>query len=46
MVDVNVMFDTDTGRSFVLNNAWRAGKVEMTNGEVSLRFEGMSCQEV
>jgi hypothetical protein len=45
MVDVNVMFDTDTGRSFTLNNAWRAGKIEMNNGEVSLRFEGMGCQE-
>lgn len=46
MVNVGVNFDTDTGRSFVLNNAWRAGKIEMTNGDVSLRFEGMSCQEV
>jgi hypothetical protein len=45
MVNVNVMFDTDTRRSFVLRNAWRAGKIEMTNGDVSLRFEGMSCEE-
>jgi hypothetical protein len=46
MVDVGVFFDTDTGRSFVLNNAWRAGNIEMTDGDVSLRFEGMSCNEV
>jgi hypothetical protein len=46
MVDANVMFDTDTGRSFVLGNAWRAGKIEMTNGDVSLRFESMNCEEV
>jgi hypothetical protein len=46
MVDVGVFFDTDTGRSYVLRNAWRAGKIEMTNGDVSLRFEGMSCEEV
>jgi hypothetical protein len=46
LVDANVMFDTDTGKSFVLSDAWRAGTIEMTNGEVSLKFEGMSCEEV
>lgn len=46
MVDVTVSFDTDTRRSYVLRNAWRAGNVEMENGEVSLRFEAMSCEEV
>ena len=45
MVDVNVFFDTDSGRSFVLNNAWNAKALEMDKGEVSLRFEGMNCEE-
>jgi hypothetical protein len=46
MVDVTVSFDTDSGRSFVLRNAWRAGTVKMSKGEVKLRFEAMSCEEV
>lgn len=46
MVDVTVSFDTDTKRSFVLRNAWRAGKIGIDKGDVALRFEGMSCEEV
>ena len=46
MVDVTVMFDTDTGKSFVLRNAWNAKALEMSDGDVSLRFEGMGCEEV
>lgn len=46
MVDVTVSFDTDSGRSFVLRNAWRAGNIKMSKGEVKLRFEGMSCEEI
>jgi len=46
MVDVTVSFDTDTKRSFVLRNAWNAKALEMDKGEVSLRFEAMSCEEV
>lgn len=46
LVDVTVSFDTDTGRSFVLRNAWNAKPIEMDKGEVALRFEGMSCEEV
>lgn len=46
MVDVPVSFDTDTGRSFVLRNAWCAKALEMDKGDISLRFEGMSCEEV
>ena len=46
MTDVTVSFETDTKKSFVLRNAWNATVIEMTNGEVALRFEGMSCEEV
>lgn len=45
MVDVGVSFDTDSGRSFVLRNAWNAKALEMDKGDVALRFEGMSCEE-
>lgn len=46
MVDVTVVFDTDSGKSFVLRNAWCAKSLELDKGDVSLRFEGMSCEEV
>lgn len=46
MVDVNVSFDTDSRRSFVLRQAWNAKALEMDKGDVSLRFEGMSMEEV
>lgn len=46
MVDVVVSFDTDTGRSYVLRNAWNAKALEMDKGQVALRFEAMSCEEV
>lgn len=46
MVNVNVSFDTDSGRSFVLRNAWSAKAIEMDKGDVALRFEGMSLEEV
>ncbi|WP_374342574.1 phage tail tube protein [Azonexus sp.] len=46
MVDVKISFDTDTRRSYVLWGAWCAKALEIDKGEVSLRFEGMSCEEV
>lgn len=46
MVDVTISFDTDTRRSFVLRNAWCAKSLELDKGEVALRFEAMSCEEV
>lgn len=46
MVDVTVSFDTDSKRSFVLRNAWNAKALEMDKGDISLRFEAMSCEEV
>lgn len=46
LTDVTVSFDTDSRRSFVLRNAWNAKALELDKGDVSLRFEGMSCEEV
>ena len=40
-----VSFQTDTGKLYTLRNAWNAKAVELTKGEVSLRLEGMSCEE-
>lgn len=46
IVDATVSFDTDTKRSYVLRNAWSAKVLEMDKGEVAVRFEGLSCEEV
>ena len=44
--DATVLFETDTKRSYVLRNAWSAKPMELDKGDVSVRFEGMSCEEV
>lgn len=46
MVDTTVSFDTDSKRSFVLRNAWTAKSLELDGGDLALRFEGMSCEEI
>ena len=46
MSNETVSFDTDTGRSFVLSEAWCAGALELSKGEVKLSFESMKCEEV
>lgn len=46
MTDVSISFDADTGRSFVLNNAWLTKALEMSKGEVALAFDALSCVEV
>jgi len=46
MTDVPVLFDTDTKKSFVLRNAWCAKALEMDKGDIAVRFEAMSCEEV
>lgn len=44
--DATCSFDTDTGKSFVLSNAWNVGAVQLTKGEISTRFQGIKCEEV
>lgn len=46
MTDETVSFDADTGTSYVLRNAWCVGALELSKGEVKLRFQGMKCEEV
>jgi hypothetical protein len=48
ITDTTISFTTDTGRNFVLNNAWCTGEIELTSGagEVSLAFEALTCVEV
>lgn len=46
MTDVTLSFDTDTGKSFVLSNAWNSNALEMEKGEIKLNFGALSCKEV
>lgn len=46
MKDVTIIFETDTKKSYVLRNAWSAKALELDKGDVSVRFEAMSCEEV
>ncbi|MGE0487315.1 MAG: phage tail tube protein [Gammaproteobacteria bacterium] len=45
--DGSVSFETDTGKGYILRNAWSANPPELTSGEgeVTFRFEGVTCEE-
>ena len=38
-------FQTDTGQTFLLRNAWLAKPPELSKGEISLRIEGVTCEQ-
>lgn len=46
MKDETVSFDADSGTSYVLRNAFLADPLEISKGEVKLRFLGVKCEEV
>ncbi len=43
--DTSVTFETDTGKVYMLRNAWTAKTLEMDKGEIALRFEGITAEE-
>lgn len=45
ITDASITFESDTGKVYMLRNAWNAKAIEMDRGEVALRFEGMSAEE-
>lgn len=45
ITDASLTFQTDTGHTFLVRNAWCANALELTNGEVTLKFEGVTCEE-
>lgn len=45
ITDASITFESDTGKVYILRNAWSAKSIELDKGEVALRFEGMSCEE-
>ena len=40
-----IVFETDTGRIFTLNDAWSAKPPKLEKGEVSLEFGAVECIE-
>lgn len=40
-----IHFETDTGKTYSLVDAWCKGALELSKGEVKLRFGGISCEE-
>ena len=47
--DTHITFECDSGKTFVLRNAWLASALELTaneNGDLPVTFNGLSCQEV
>ena len=39
----SVVFQTDTGQTYSLSQAWLAKPPELSKGEVQLKFEGITC---
>lgn len=38
------VFQTDTGQTHLLRNAWQAKPPELSKGEIALRLEGITCE--
>lgn len=45
MTDETLLFDTDSGKSFVLVNAWCTGAIELSKNEMSVKFQSHDCRE-
>jgi hypothetical protein len=48
IVDATIQADLINGKSYILRNAWKAGRIEMNtrDGFSRVRFEGMNCSEM
>lgn len=45
IVDETISFDTDTGSSFVMRNSFFANGLELSKGELKVKFQGIECEE-
>lgn len=43
--DATISFDTDTGRSFVMRDSFFASGLDLSKGELQLKFQGVECEE-
>ena len=46
MTNVTLNFECDSGAQYVIRNAWLTKPCELSKGEVSLSFAGISCEEL
>lgn len=46
ITSTTLVFEADTGRTYILRQAWCGGGLELSKGEVKLKFEAMSCEEM
>lgn len=46
MTDVSVTFQTDTGKTYILQGAYVKNSLELASGEFALEFEGMRVDTV
>lgn len=48
LTDVTVTAELASGKTYVLRNAWVSGarEVNAAEGSMTLRFEGLSCEEI
>lgn len=48
ITDATITFETDTGKTYIVRNAWQNGdppKLTGDGGEVAVQFAGISCEE-
>ena len=45
IIDTTISFDTDTGRAFIMTHAFYASGLELSKGEVKIKFIGNECKE-
>ncbi|MCI0668392.1 MAG: phage tail tube protein, partial [Methylococcaceae bacterium] len=47
LIDTTVTFETDTGKSYIMRNAWTSEPPELTGGggEVTMKMAGITCEE-
>lgn len=48
ITDATATFETDTGKTYVVRNAWCESALDLTGGEgeVSAKFTGVACEEM
>lgn len=46
ITDATLSFDTDSGKSYVLRNAWHCGGSELSKEELKAKFQAMKAEEV
>lgn len=49
LTDATIVFEADTGQSYVIRNGWKEDTNQITDGEggkIPLKFSGLKCEEL